>query len=63
MLGSAVALAGAAMIAVIVLDWIGRGFGSLSQERVAIFAASLLVIGIQIVFCSFLLSILGLRRD
>ncbi len=63
MLGSAVALLGAAMIAVIVLDWIGRGFGSLSQERVAIFAASLLVIGIQIVFCSFLLSILGLRRD
>ena len=37
--------------------------GSLSQERVAISAATLLVIGIQIVFTSFLLSILGLRRD
>jgi hypothetical protein len=63
MLGSAVALAGLAMIAVIVLAWIARGFGSLAQERAAIFAATLLVLGIQIVFTSFLLSILGLRRD
>jgi glycosyltransferase involved in cell wall biosynthesis len=63
MLGGAVALVGAAMICVVVVDWIQRGLGSLSQERLAIFAASLLVIGIQIVFTSFLLSILGLRRD
>jgi glycosyltransferase involved in cell wall biosynthesis len=63
MLGSAVALAGLVMIAVILLAWIGRGFGSLAQERAAIFAATLLVLGIQIVFTSFLLSILGLRRD
>jgi glycosyltransferase involved in cell wall biosynthesis len=63
LLGSAVALAGLAMIFVVVLDWIGRGFGSLSQERIAILAATLLVLGIQIVFSSFLLSILGLRRE
>ncbi len=63
MLGGVVSLAGAAMIFAVVLDWAQRGFGSLSQERVAIFAASLLVIGIQIVFTSFLLSILGLRRE
>jgi glycosyltransferase involved in cell wall biosynthesis len=63
MLGSAVALVGLALIVVIVIDWIGRGLGSLSQERTAIFAATLLVLGIQIVFTSFLLSILGLRRD
>ena len=63
MLGSAVALLGIAMIAVVVFDWIGRGLGNLSQERTAIFAATLLVLGIQIVFTSFLLSILGLRRD
>jgi glycosyltransferase involved in cell wall biosynthesis len=62
-LGGTVALAGAAMLFALVLDWAQRGFGSLSQERVAIFAASLLVIGIQIVFTSFLLSILGLRRE
>jgi glycosyltransferase involved in cell wall biosynthesis len=62
-LGSAVALIGLAMIVVIVLDWARSGFGSLAQERIAICAATLLVLGIQIVFCSFLLSILGLRRD
>ncbi|HEV3035010.1 MAG TPA: glycosyltransferase family 2 protein [Solirubrobacteraceae bacterium] len=61
--GSTVALIGAAMLMVIVAEWIGRGFGSLSQEQLAIFAATLFVLGIQIVFSSFLLSILGLRRD
>jgi hypothetical protein len=61
-LGGAAALLGLAIVAVIVLDWIGNGFGSLSQARLAIFAATLLVLGIQIVFSSFLLSILGLRR-
>jgi glycosyltransferase involved in cell wall biosynthesis len=60
--GFAIALAGLAMLAVIVLDWIVRGFGSLSQERLAILGAGLVVLGIQIVFSSFLLSILGLRR-
>ena len=63
LLGGVVALAGLVMIAVMVLDWISHGFGSLSQENVAIAAATLLVIGIQIVFSSFLLSILGLRRS
>jgi hypothetical protein len=61
-LGGAIALIGAAMILAVVLDWVQRGLGSLAQERLAIFAASLLVIGIQIVFTSFLLSIIGLRR-
>jgi glycosyltransferase involved in cell wall biosynthesis len=63
MLGGAVGLVGLAMLVVLVLDWVARGFGSLSQERLAILAATLLVVGIQIVFSSFLLSILGLRRD
>ena len=63
MVGSAIALVGLVMVAVIVIDWVTHGFGSLAQERAAIFAATLLVLGIQIVFTSFLLSILGLRRD
>jgi glycosyltransferase involved in cell wall biosynthesis len=62
MLGSAIALVGLVVIVEIVVGWIGRGFGSLSQESAAICAATLLVLGIQIVFTSFLLSILGLRR-
>jgi glycosyltransferase involved in cell wall biosynthesis len=63
MLGSATTLVGLAMLAVLVLDWIAHGLGSLSQERLAILAATLLVLGIQIIFTSFLLSILGLRRN
>jgi glycosyltransferase involved in cell wall biosynthesis len=63
LLGGGVALAGLAMIVVMIVDWIGNGLRSLAQERLAIVAATLLVIGIQIVFSSFLLSILGLRRD
>jgi glycosyltransferase involved in cell wall biosynthesis len=62
MLGSAIALAGAGIIVTIVLQWVGHGFGSLADERLAIFAATLLVLGIQVIFASFLLSILGLRR-
>jgi hypothetical protein len=62
MLGSGVALLGLAMLAVVVLEWIHAGLGSLAQERVAIAAATLVVLGVQIAFSSFLLSILGLRR-
>jgi glycosyltransferase involved in cell wall biosynthesis len=63
LLGGAIAFVGLAMIAVMVFEWVGHGLGSLSQERTAVAAATLLVIGIQIIFSSFLLSILGLRRD
>jgi glycosyltransferase involved in cell wall biosynthesis len=62
MLGAAVACLGLAMLVVVVLEWVHAGFGSLAQERVAIAAATLVVLGIQIAFSSFLLSILGLRR-
>lgn len=62
MLGGVVALLGIALVAVVVLEWVQSGFGSLVQERVAITAATLVVLGMQIAFTSFLLSILGLRR-
>ena len=48
--------------AVIVGIWIDRGFGELSEERLAVTAATLIIVGLQIFFSSFLLSILGLRR-
>jgi glycosyltransferase involved in cell wall biosynthesis len=48
---------------VIVGTWIAHGFGSLSEERLALVAATLLIVGIQIFFSAFLLSILGLRRN
>jgi glycosyltransferase involved in cell wall biosynthesis len=61
-LGSLLALAGLAVIAVVFADWLGRGLGSLAQERLAISGATLVVLGAQVLFCSFLLSMLGLRR-
>jgi glycosyltransferase involved in cell wall biosynthesis len=63
LLGGAFALVGIVMAAVIVATWISHGFGSLADEHLAVVAASLLIVGIQIFFSSFLLSILGLRRN
>ncbi len=62
MLGGAFALVGAIIAAFIVALWINRGFGELTESRTAILAATLMIVGIQIFFSSFLLSILGLRR-
>jgi len=62
LLGGLFTLMGVVMGAVIVGTWISHGFGSLSDERLAVVAASLVIVGIQIFFSSFLLSILGLRR-
>jgi glycosyltransferase involved in cell wall biosynthesis len=62
LLGGATLLAGLTCAAVIVAIWLDRGFGQLSEERLAVLAATLVIVGIQIFFTSFLLSILGLRR-
>jgi glycosyltransferase involved in cell wall biosynthesis len=62
LLGGAFLLVGLVMAGVIVATWIAHGFGSLADERLAVVAASLMIVGIQIFFSSFLLSILGLRR-
>jgi hypothetical protein len=62
MLGGAILLAGFVAGAVIVGIWIERGLGALSEERLAATAAALVIVGLQIFFSSFLLSILGLRR-
>jgi glycosyltransferase involved in cell wall biosynthesis len=62
LLGGGVFAAGLVAAAVIVVRWAERGFGNLSEERLAVLAASLMIVGLQIFFSSFLLSILGLRR-
>jgi glycosyltransferase involved in cell wall biosynthesis len=62
LLGGAFMLLGTGIGVVILATWIAHGFGSLSDERAAVVAATLLIVGIQIFFSSFLLSILGLRR-
>ena len=62
LLGVTIMFTGVVIGTVILIDWINRGFGQLSEERLAVVAATLITVGIQIVFSSFLLSILGLRR-
>jgi hypothetical protein len=62
LLGGVTILAGTVVGVVIVITWIDRGFGALTDERLAVAAAALVIIGIQVFFSSFLLSILGLRR-
>ena len=57
-----VAVVGLALIAVIVGRWASGGFGSLSEIRLAILAATIISVAAQIFFTSFLLSIIGLRR-
>jgi hypothetical protein len=62
LLGGVTIGAGLIMAVAIVWVWVDRGFGQLSEERLAVLAATLVIVGIQIFFTSFLLSILGLRR-
>jgi hypothetical protein len=62
LLGGAFVLVGLVMGSVILATWISSGFGSLADERLAVIAATLMIVGIQIFFSSFLISILGLRR-
>jgi glycosyltransferase involved in cell wall biosynthesis len=62
LLGGAFMLVGLVIGGIIVATWISNGFGSLADEKLAVIAATLLIVGIQIFFSSFLISILGLRR-
>ncbi len=61
-LSGLIILAGLILGGVLVGIWIDRGFGELSEQRIAVLAATLLTAGVQILFTAFLLSILGLRR-
>jgi hypothetical protein len=62
MLGAAIVGAGLIVGAIVVVQWIVDGFGALGAERLALESATLVIIGVQVFFTSFLLSILGLRR-
>ncbi len=62
LLGAVVGFIGLVTAVVIVVEWIDRGFGELGETKLALAAATLIIIGIQIGFSAFLLSILGLRK-
>jgi glycosyltransferase involved in cell wall biosynthesis len=61
-LGGGVLAAGLVMCVVIFIAWAHRGFADLGSGGAAVLATTLVILGLQVVFSSFLLSILGLRR-
>jgi glycosyltransferase involved in cell wall biosynthesis len=61
--GGAVLLAGLSLVVFVGAKWIGAGGGALSETEISLLAATLVIVGLQIFFSSFLLSILGLRRS
>ncbi len=62
LLGGGIGFIGAGLCGSIVIEWLRRGLGALGEDKLAVVGATLVIIGVQIFFTSFLLSILGLRR-
>ncbi len=62
LIGGGIALAGLISGSVLLGMWIDNGFGSLAEGQLAVLAATLVTVGAQVFFTSFLLSIIGLRR-
>jgi len=62
-LGGLVLLLGLILAVTVIVIWAGDNFASLHQTSLALFAATLIITGLQICFSSFLISVIGLRRD
>ena len=60
--GALVLVAGIGAAAGVIITWANRGFGALGEEKLAILSLTLIVVALQIIFTSFLVSIVGLRR-
>jgi glycosyl transferase family 2 len=60
--GTLTLLAGLVVWTAVLIRWADRGFGELSEEKLAVLSLTLIVVGLQVIFTSFLLSIMGLRR-
>jgi hypothetical protein len=63
LLGGALFLCGFAGCAYIAWQWAASGFGPLQQVREVLFWSMWLFLGVQIIFSSFFLSMLGISRD
>lgn len=61
-LGALLIIAGFLLNLLIFLEWFSRHFGPLYRIRESVFAANLLIIGLQTVFSSFFISLLFLKR-
>jgi glycosyltransferase involved in cell wall biosynthesis len=62
LLGAALVLIGGAVLVAIFAEWASGGFRELGREHEAVFGMTLVALGMQTLFGSFFLSVLGLRR-
>lgn len=62
LLGAALALVGLGFDVAIVVRWARNGFRGIEETRTALFGLTMLVLGIQTIFSSFLYSLLGIAR-
>lgn len=60
--GILMGILGIIIYAVIFFKWVNSGFGQLLEVRNSIIALTLVIIGIQTIFSSFMLSILGIEK-
>lgn len=60
--GILLSLIGAGFYTYIVARWISSGFGSLEEIKSSILALTFVILGIQTIFSSFMLSILGIKE-
>jgi glycosyltransferase involved in cell wall biosynthesis len=56
-------VAGAILLTAIFAEWAGGGFGALAREHEALLGVTLVALGVQVIFSSFFLSVLGLRSS
>ncbi len=60
--GILIILAGIIIYTTILLKWLNTNFGALNEIKNSIIALTLIVVGIQTIFSSFMLSILGIKE-
>ena len=60
--GMLMVLLGSSIYLMICIKWIKTGFGVLTEVKNSILALTLIIIGIQTIFSSFMLSILGIKQ-
>jgi hypothetical protein len=60
--GGIILLIGLALSIIIIAKWFNSNFGALFEMRKALFAMTLMIIGVQTIFSGFLLSILGIKH-
>ena len=61
--GALLTLAGASGAIWVLHKWVASGFGPMNDVRLVIFFSLWLMLGIQVIFSSFFVSMLGISRD